>query len=383
MTSPNVQPSPDLSGYVDLRIYDLTDQEIVEGALGMLALNLPGYVAREGHTEVMLLESFALEMAEAIVAVNRLPGAVVEAILLLAGVTRDLGEAPTATATITVADAVGYTIPPGTRLYLSISTGETATFLVEPPGLEIAPGNTSGTVSIIGDEFTSLANGQDAPTPLVLADPVPFVESAELASEVIDGRDPETDEEWRDRGVARLSRLSDALVTEAHFQAAALERPEVGRALAIDLWDGSGGVPGDDPGHITVALLGDDGNVLSAPTKAEIETELEARAVAMLDVHLVDIVKDPVDVTAEIHLLDGADATSVSDAVEEMLVAYLDPLTWDWGAIVRLNELIALIDRIDGVDYVDSVLINGVAANLDLSAPQAVPDADVITVTVI
>lgn len=383
MTSPNVQPPPDISGYVDLRPFDVTDQDIVDTGLAAAQLNLPGWVPREGNTEVVLIESLALEISEAIVAINRLPGAVVAALLLLAGVDKDYGAAPTATATFFLGDTLGHTIPGGTRAYLVLDDGTTIAFLVEPPGVTVDPGDDSGTGSIIGDVFTDQANGIAIGTRLVMADPVPFIERVELATAVADGRSAETDDEWRDRGVARLSRLSDALVLPRHFEAAALERAEVARAVALDLWDGSGGAPGDNPGHITVAVLGDGGAALSGPQKTAIEADLEERAVAILDVHVIDVTIEIVPVTVEMHPMDGYESADVIDAVEDAIAAYLDPLTWQWGDTIRLFEIVSLVDRVDGVDYVTSVLLDGLALDYDIASPANLPEAGTVTVTAV
>lgn len=383
MSSP-VAPNPDITSYVDLRLFDLTDQDIVSTAIAATQLNIPGWTPREGNTEVLIFEGTALEISEGIVAINRVPGAVVQAILLLAGVDRDFGAAPIASATFTVADTVGHTIPGGTRLYLTLDDGTTVTFLVEPPGLDIPPGSSTGTVSIIGDVFTASANGIVTGTHLLMADPVPFIESVVLASDVADGRDRESDNQWRDRGVARLSRLSDALVLPRHFEAAALERPEVERALAIDLYDPTVGPnPGDNPGHITVAVLGENGAALSTEAKDAIEQALEASAVAMLDVHVVNITVTTVPFAFQIHLKAGFTSGSVIASVQDAVAAYVDPLTWKWGGVIRLNEMIALVDRVDGVDYVNTATINGVAGNYTVVGAATLPKAGVVTVTVV
>lgn len=381
MSSP-ISPPPDLSSYVDLRLFDVTDQEVVDTALAAARANLPGWIPREGNTEVLIMESLALEIAEAIVAINRLPGAVVAAILLLAGVDRDYGAAPITSATFTLGDTLGHTIPGGTRLYLVLDDSSTVTFLVEPPGLVVPPGSATGTVSIIADTNTGQANGVQAGTQLVPADPLPFIESVELAGAVADGRDPETDEQWRDRGVARLSRLSDALVLPRHFEAAALERAEVERAVAIDLYDPLQlGDPGDHPGHITVAVLGENGAALSTEAKDGIEQSLEASAVAILDVHVVDVVVDTVPVATQVHPLPGYTEAAVTEAVQDAVAAYIDPLTWTWGGVIRLNEMISLIDRVTGVDYVVTVTIDGNASNYTVAGAATLPKAGTVTVT--
>jgi hypothetical protein len=383
MSSP-VAPNPDLSAYVDLRLFDVTDQDIVSTAIAATQLNIPGWVPREGNTEVVIFEGVALEVSEGIVAVNRVPGAVVQAILLLAGVDRDFGAAPIASAEFTVGDTLGHTIPGGTRLYLPLDDGSAVVFLVEPPGLDIPPGSSTGTASIISDVFTASANGIASGTSLLMADPVPFIEKVELASAVADGRDRESDNEWRDRGVARLSRLSDALVLVRHFEAAALERPEVERALAIDLYDpGQAGDPGDHPGHITVAVLGENGALLSTEAKDAIEQSLEASAVAVLDVHVIDVAIDIVPFAIQVNLKSGFTSGSVIAAVQDAVAAYVDPLTWQWGSIIRLNEMIALADRVDGVNYVGTVTIDGVAGNYTLTGAATLPKAGVVTVTIV
>lgn len=382
MSSPGALPPADMSAYVDLRIYDQPDQDIIQTAIANTQLNLPGWVPREGNTEVVVIESLALEIAEAIVAINRLPGAVLQALLLLAGVDRDYGAAPVALATIYFGDLLGHTVPGGTRVLLRLGDGSTVTFLVEPPGLIVLPGADAGVVSLIGDTFTDAANGITAGNLLEMADPLPFVERVELLTDVTDGRDPESDDQWRDRGVQRLSRLSDALVIPRHFQAAALERPEVAAALAIDLYDpATGPAPGDNPGHITVAVLGDGGVALSTEAKDAIEIDLEARAVAVLDVHVMDATVVVVPVATTVVPVDGVVWATVQANVQAAVAAYLDPLLWTFGSTIYLNEMISLIDQVQGVSRVVSVTIDGVAANKTLSGVAALPDAGTVTVT--
>lgn len=376
------QPAADLSSYVDLRVYDLSDQEVFASALAYAKANLPGWEPREGHTEVLLLETFALQLAEAIVAINRVPGAVVETLLLLADVERDYGAPPVATATITFNDLLGHSVPPGTRLYLPLGDGRAVAFLVERPGLTVAPGSSSGTVSLIGDTFSAEANGLPIGTALIMADPLPFVEGAVLATAVADGRNRETDEQWRDRGVARLARLSDALVTIRHFRAAALERAEVAAALAIDQYDPtSGNAPSEDDGHVTVAVLGDEGTPLSTETKDSIRTDLESRAHAALVVHVIDVTLTPVDIVTSVVPLPGFEWAAVQAAVVARLEQYFDPLTWTFGPTIYRNELISLIDQVTGVDRVVTLTIEGAGTDVTLSGVAVLPTPGTMTVT--
>jgi hypothetical protein len=376
------QPSADITSYVDLRVFDVSDQDMVNTALANLRLNLPGWTPREGNTESLVIESLALEIAELIVAINRIPGAVVEAIITMAGVSRDFGQPPDATATITFGDTLGHTLPAGTRIYLPLSDGTTVTFLVEPPGLTVAPGSSTGTASLIGDTFTASANGMPIGTALVLADPLPFVDSIVLLTAVADGRDAETDNSWRDRGVEELSRLSSALATPRQFVAYTLAQAGVSAALALDLYNPSGGgVPGDNPGYMTVAVLGPNGTTLSSGAKTAIQVAMQAQAVAILQVAVIDATIVTVAVATKVVPIAGATFATVSTAVQTAVQAYLNPLNWSTGATIYLNEMISLIDQVAGVDRVVNVTLATVAADYTISGIAALPKAGVITVT--
>jgi hypothetical protein len=548
MSSPNIGGifPIGVNDYVDLQIYDRSDAQIAATMRAAAQYYLPGWDPNEGSPEMVLMEMFALAQAEQIMAINRVPGAVTETLLRLAGLDRDYGAAPTATVSITFADALGHTVPGGTRLYLRTDEGEIVTFLTDALGAEALRGATTCTTAVIGDTFTAAANGTEAGTSLVTADPLPFVDAVRLITDVVDGRDPENGREFLDRGVARLARLSDTLVVPRQFAAAAEERAEVERAVAVDNFDpgagpyvtrtnlipdpsyetgasrlkvsatrsgvvctdpaisssgtaadgksfafvnitgASGGgtatidvtlrhdpvavtpgvdyrfeysalspgtayycragvewldasgtvlpdegalhgvlqpvtingyrvfgftaraplaarqarllmgignatsgsstplridkslvetastyslqnawtagttsAPGpntqDDPGHLTVAVLGDGPARLSAQAKAAIAADLSARAVANLTVHVVDVDMRAVPVRTRIAVLPGYVFAGVAEAVQTAIRTYLNPLTWTYGPVIRHNEMVSLIDQVEGVDYVDEV----------------------------
>lgn len=383
MSEPIGYPSPDLGAYVDLRVFDVPDQQIIQAMIDYYGIVNPGWIAREGNTEILLMEIIALGIAEGVVAVNRLPGAVVESVLQLADVSKDYGAPATATATLTLADGLGYTIPTGTRFYLPLASG-TVTFLSEPPDVSVASGETAATVNLITATNTAAANGVQAPTKLVIADQLWMVQSVALASTVIGGRDPETDTQWRDRGVARLRRFSDAAVVPRHFEALIDEDPRVGRVLVVDLWDGSAvppGDPGDNPGHITAAVIAPDGSDLGPGDLTDLEAIAEQLAAAMLDVHVLNIITDEVDVVAVVNILPGYDETVTLTNVQTTVREYVDPLSWPANEPLRHNEFVSVIDQVPGVNYVVSVTVNGSGGDVALSSPLAVPIANAVTIT--
>lgn len=373
--------SPDVSEYVDLAIYDKDPETLLAQVLADVSAKFPGFAPRAGSTERVLLEALSLIVSEEIYAANRLPGTVTQVLLQLFGVERDEGTAPTATATFTLSDNLGHTVPAGTRLRLDLGNNADSVIFTTNVDLVVGAGNVTGTVAVTGDRPTDEANGTAAGTDLALIDAIPFVASVELGAAVADGATPESDADWLDRGVIRLRRLVTTLVHPSHFTSAALEEADVDRATTLDNYDpGQAGDPGDHAGHVTVAVLGANGAALSGARKLAIEADLEEIALANLDVHVVDPTVTAVNVTATVVRTVTADSATVDAAVVAAVQAYLDPASWPFAAVVRRNELIALIDGVEGVDYVDT--LTAPAADVVLAGVAPLADAGVVDITV-
>lgn len=371
-------PSPDATPYVDLTVYDKDEQDLYEDAELRLSTALPTWVPREGNTEVLLMETLAAQVAEGVYTINRLPSGIMEALLLLFGVERDSGSPPVATLTFTMVNTLGYTIAAGTEARLDLPGGLEPIVFTTTTDLVIAPGNSSGTVSATGDRFTDDANNIAANTALELLDSIIYVNSVVLTAITTGGSEPEDDDAYFTRGATRFSRLSDTLVLPRHFTAYALENASVIRATTLDNWDGSGGAPGDDPGHVTVAVYGN-GTTLSGPVKTALQTEMENLALTNLVVHVIDPTVTTVDVTATVRALPGYTQAEVQASVVAALNAYLDPVAWEWGTTVYRNELITLISNVEGVDRTESLTTP--ASDTALTGYATLVDAGTITIT--
>jgi uncharacterized phage protein gp47/JayE len=372
-------PSPDATPYIDLTIYDKDEQDLYEDAEANLQAAIPTWVPREGNVEVLLLSALAGAAAETVFAINRLPSGILEALLKLFGVTRSSGNAPVADLEFTMVNTIGYTIPSGTEVRLNLSGGLEPVVFATDAELVIAPGNLTGTVSATGDRFTDEANTTVSGTTMELLDSLIYVESVSLDSITTGGAGPEDDETYFTRGTTRFSRLSDTLVLPRHFAAYALEWPGVYRASTLDNWDGSGGAPGDDPGHVTVAVYGNAATI-SAPEKTALQTAMQTLSLVNLVVHVIDPTVTVINVTSTVKALPGYTSGEVQANVVAALQAYLDPATWGWGTTVRYNELIATISAAEGVDYVASLTVP--ASDTALSGHATLVDAGTLTITV-
>lgn len=372
--------TPDLTPYVDLRIFDRDPQDVFDLAIQNLRVLMPEWEPRETNTEVMLLESLSLPIAELMFAVNRLPGAITEILFRLYGIERDYGTPPSTTVTFTLSDNGGHSIPAGTRVRLVTPTFEPVVFTTDVD-LDIAQGSITGTVAATGDRFTDEVNETIAGTSLEILDAITFVDRANTATTVLGGVSPEEDEEWLNRGVQRFARLSETLVLPKHFVAAALEEPYVTRAYALDNYNpaaGSGSV-GSHPGYIAVAVYGD-GSLVTTEQKVELDTKFEERAQANLAVSIIDPTVTPVDVSAKVYRNSTTSTAVVLNDVTAALQDFLSPMNWEWSGAVRRNEILAIISQVPGVAYVSELTTPATDITLTGVAPLTSPRNIIIEV---
>jgi uncharacterized phage protein gp47/JayE len=346
--------NPDYTPFIDLALYDKVAEDIYDAALVTLQSRMPDWKPTETNTEVMLLEALAIEVSETIFTLNRLPVNMVRVLLSLYGVGRDPGEPASTTITFTMLDTDGYVIPAGTEVVIALANDELVSFFTNT---DLSVVGLTGTVSATSNEYSSSPNGIPSNTAVEVVSAVIGLDSAKTASIVAGGRDLETLDAWTQRGVQRLQRLSEVLVLPRHFTQAALENANVVRANTVDNYDITdvGADPGDNLGHVTVVVYGDNAN-LTTEQKAELLAEIEALSVANLVVHIADPVIESIDVTATVKVAATYSSSAVLAAVSAQLAEFLSPDSWQWAGTVRINDLVSIIDQVPGVEYVNSII---------------------------
>lgn len=375
--------SPDVRRYVNLTLFDKDALAIFQLAVGALQARYPDWQPAETSTEVMLLQALAIEASEVVFAVNRTPAMMTEVLLRLFGLTPDLGLPATATATFTVADDAGHIIPPGTRVRLNFGGDSPPCDFLTDDNLEILVGDTEGTVGVTATETGIRAHSAPAGTALSMVDAIFFVDAVELATQPSGGTKGESSQEFLDRGVNRLARLVTTLVHPEHFTAAALDDTRVARATTINNYDPAVGPdPGDNPGHVTVIVAGEDGALLSGGIKSEIDDALSELAQANLAVHVDDPDINEVDADVTVVKVPGYDDAEVDAAVVAAITDYFDPNNWDWGGTVYESEVEYVARQVPSVLRVTSVTITGGSPNLVLTGVAPLVTAGTIDVTV-
>lgn len=377
-------PSPDLTDLVDLTLYDKGPFELVDRALADAVVKLPGWRPLEGNTELVILEGVGLTVAELIYAVNRLPGAIMDVQLRFLGVTRNLGSAPTAVVRFALGDTLGHELPAGVRVLLDLGgTADPLVFTTDAP-VVAAAGPLTVDSAATATRSTALANGVPAGTALTILDSIPWLNGATIApaGEPVDGVDEEAEADWRARGRQLFTTLRSTLVLARDFTADALNWPGVYRATTIDDWDATALAGAGDVaiGHVSTYVLGEGNVPLSGGAKTALAASMDAKAQANLAVHVGDPTVTPVAVTATVHRLAAYTAAAVQANVVAALEQYLSTDTWQWEAVVRRNDLIGVLDAVEGVRYVESLTTPAADVNLPGAAPLA--DSGVLTITV-
>ena len=380
-------PSPDYVPFIDLTLHDKSPSDILAAGVATLRARRTDWVPEPTNVEYALMEAMAVEIAETLFTLNRLPRTMMMILLERFGVVRDAGATPTVDVKFTAVDDTGYVVPAGTEVSLPLGTNDYETnsdymSFFTNLDLTIVGGTTTGTVSASAQRRTTVANGIATGARMDVIDALSGIEIAETASVVAGGLSPETDQALLERGTQRLQRLVDTLLIPANFTQAALEDPRVFRALTLDNFDptAGSGAPGDHPGHSTIVVYGDDGP-LSAGDKTALFDDLDQRTAANLILHIIDPTVTAVNVTVTVAAVPTYTPEAVQASVEAALHQYLSPTFWPWAGVVRRNEIIALADQVPGVDYVDTLTTPASDVTLTGNATLVTPGTITVNIT--
>lgn len=346
--------------WIDLLPYDVDEIEILRRAVASVLASVPEWDADPLSLEMALLEAMAVEVSEGVYATHRLTRSVFRGVLRLLGAEISDGAAPVGSVTFTAFDTAGHTVPSGTLLrYRSSDAVPVEVLLQTVTTATINVGSASATVDVVGTSNTGAANGAAAGTAVEMIDAKGWVASVTLAETLADGADPETEDDYLDRGAATLARLADTLVLPSHYEQFALEQTGIVRALALNATT----VVTPTPlaldavlGHVTVLVAGAGGAAPSGPAMAAIESAAQSLGRADVFVHVAPIGIVDVNVAAHVRPLPGYTWEFVEASCAAALAAYLDPASWPFGHTVEPNELIEVLGRDTvGVDTVISI----------------------------
>lgn len=303
----------------------------------------------------------------------------------------------TATTTWTMTDSAGHTIPEGTQV--QIAEGDDLYAFATTQEVSVPNGSSAtsaGGVTIRALVEGEIANGLTADPTLI--DALPFVDSIDLVTTTSGGADAEDPDDYLDRLKDEFELLSKVLILPADVAIAARRVAGVARATVVDGYNPDDDTTGNEK-MVTVFAIDEDGANVSAGVKTAIVAELEPRREVGFIFNVDDPTRTTVKVSTTVTSFDGVDATGLQTAIVSVLTDYLsasnwgldpfddDPGIWLNQTVVYRNELISLVDQVDGVDRVVSLTLAEQSGSLGtsdvtLAGVAALPAPGTLTVTV-
>lgn len=347
------------------------------------------------NLEVPMISGFASQYADLAEAAGDVMTAILETLgKKIHQLPPILATSATAATTWTMTDALGYTIPAGTQVQIAASGSDAYAFEVLEE-VQVPVGSTEtelGEVILVASIPGSAPNGLEADPTLISALNFVATDGITLESAVAGGVDDEDVETYLGRLVALLELQSPRPILAADVAKLARSVPGVYRAVAIDNYDPETETF-DNEKMTAVAAVDEDGIDVAAPIKTAIGEMLAAMRETQWILNVIDTVYGSIDVDAEVGILEGFDEATVLASVSAALETYLspanaggsstsgDPRAWRNVDRIRLNEVISLIDRVPGVDWVGVVELNGDTDDIVFAGPVTLPEAGTITPT--
>lgn len=374
-------------GYVNEPL-DSDPVAIAAEAYDYIQARIPGWVPAEGNLEVILVEAWAQAIAE----LRDIETDVRDQIFRYLGANLHQiapvdASSATGQSTWTMIDNLGYTIEAGTQVAIPATGSESVGFEVETE-VVVPPGSTATTgVTLVAIDPGAAGSGLSGTPQLV--DALEFVAAISLVGITTGGVDAEEDSVYLDRLVAELQLQSPRPILPADFAQLARRIGGVDRAVALDGYNPATGTFNNER-MVTVVGVTSTGAALSSTQKAQIDASLQAMREVNFVVNVADPTYTTVGVTFSAVAVSGFDPVSVRTAGVAALDGYLSPANWGTAQfgdsrlwfntrVVRYLEVAAVLNGVEGLDYITALTINGSAADLALSGAVPLPTVGTIS----
>lgn len=381
-----------------------TDEQVIaEEVFNSLAERVPGWVAHDGNLDVWIIEAFARAAAEIRSQVADVPDAIFATYgVEVLGIPIIPPAPANGVSAWTAIDELGYRIPAGTQFTLARTGDELIAFEVLS-AVEIPVGESSvANVDIRAIEDGIDGNGLVGEGEVV--DPLMWVQSITVSRPTSGGFDGQSLFDYLEQLVALMRMIALRPILPLDFAILALRVVTVGRAIALDLYDPDTETWGHER-TITLVLTDSIGEPVSQQTKNDVRAALEQLREVNFVVHVIDAKYQTVSVSYEVTAFSEQNPDVVKAACDEALTAALSPQAYRLGTtspaisagevippppageqpgrrFVRRNDLIGLLDRARGVDWVNDVQIDGGTDDVELGSPTTLPRPGEITGTV-
>lgn len=325
----------DFRQYVNLRPLDIEPAQLYLESIEVARSVFPDFELRPGTIEDAMFQAFSYMSALNIGAINRIPDALMLGVGKMIGTPYADGSRATMDVLFTANSNSGAVVPAGTLVSNSITiddtpvqyvfeTNEELTIASNTVGDPLPTGTVSATCQTVG-----VIPQIDTSTSLNILSFSASLYTAAANGNFVQGTDAEALDSFLDRTVANLASFSSALTTASQAQNYVLvENPNlVTRCKVYDLTDPDGTYlvgGGTSSGKVTVFAYGP-GRLLTSGEKTAIETDLIDRAVAGLEIGVLDPTLLDFNITATILYDPSYDATALLEIIQNQLLQQFSP----------------------------------------------------------
>lgn len=389
----------DFSEYVYLVPFDVSPTSVYLDAIDYAKIVLPEFQPRQGTPEDALLQAVSYISALNIAAINRIPDRLMAGLVEMMGVEIDDGEKAVVDVVFTCIDHLGTTIPQGTIVrhdYEFLGEQRSVYFQTNEEGIitGVDPEDPLPTITV---EAEALDVGVILPiaddTELTIDTPTSNVLSAVLDTIVSNGKNPESSDDFLSRAVSHLGSLSSSFARASQIDGFVLSKflSTTSRCKTYDLTNQTSGLQwadADEPGYVTMVTYGIN-QQLTNDQKLDILIAVQERAVAGLQIDVVDANLVDLTVTLSATHLSEYDSDIVQENIENILTNYFSPSNYRFAESIKLSEFYSVISSVPGILYIENLTVvpgaggtNDGDGNVDFTLKGSLPTIDVADITV-
>lgn len=344
--------------YIELEV--TTDETtLADDAIARLQDEWDTWEPNDGDLEVIMVETLAAMAASTAETAANVPRTILETIgLELFSVEPSEGEPAIGTLTVTFPDTGTYTIYADTEFdvdgYAFVADDDVT-----------STGNISVQVPVtaadVGTEYNGLT-GQNVSALTAYS----YISSVSLVDTTSGGADPDSDDDYLVKLLTELKLYGRTLVTLRDYELFALSYSDIGRAQAFN----------NGARAVAVFLIQPDGTLATSSRKLALDQAYDEAREVNTDVSVLDPEFGIVNVTYAVRAYGSYSVLDLITRINAKLLETLDPMNWGrpkFGDIstqlwvvdnyVRRSRIVDLIGDVEGVDYVNSVVLSGTKAS--------------------
>lgn len=323
-------------------LWDKKFQDIYGESLERIKQNAPEYTALlPSDPGIAVLDAFLYQCQQLGEQMNLLPYASLVAWVNYIGIMKKGPVAASGTVRVELEEALpnDFIVPLGTRFLTEKAMSYDSTSEVI-----IRAGATSADVPVVCRQKGAIGNA-NAYEISHIYQRLPYVKSVFNPQPIVGGYDTELDNDTLDRGRKIINHLWRA-VTPADYEEIVMTLPGIYKGTAIDT-----------PGEIKLYLLSEDGQPANSELMRQAIEFLQPLKVQGVSLIVLPAVIKQVVVTARVKLSAGYQLLTVQSLVKARLRDAVNPKSWVWGRKVSISEVMAHLEAVQGIDYVEELIL--------------------------